>query len=128
MLGNDRSLKDLSFGTNIDHLAPHHGPAQAKKHDFFSNFWSSFRADGRILKIFSPIDRGPQNEELVPLWSIWAAVRPKALQKTKKVGKTHKNFSKFSNFFRFFEIARASHGAKPPKWHQFFALRSSIDG
>ena len=104
MLVNDRSSKDLSFGTNIDHLAPHHGPAQAKKHDFFSNFWSSFRANGRILKFFSPIDRGPQNEESVPLWPIWAVARPKLPQKTKKVEKTQKNFENFSNFFVFLEV------------------------
>ena len=66
MLVDDRSLEDLSFDTNIDHLAPHHGPVQAKKHDFFSNLRSSFFEDGRILKIFFGFGRGPPNEQSVP--------------------------------------------------------------
>ena len=54
MLVNDRSSKDLSFGTNIDHLAPHHGPAQAKKHDFFRIFGPVFEPMIEFWKFFHP--------------------------------------------------------------------------
>ena len=39
MLVDDRSLKDLLFDTNIDPLAHHHGPIQAKKSEKIELFF-----------------------------------------------------------------------------------------